>query len=185
MLSTVLALTHVKLGLTLNPRGGKELRSYQSVLILKPDFDEAQVGECLEKITDLIKSHGGAILKVDKWGKKRLAYKVKKNRFGYYLNIYHTCENEQAPSLEAKYKLYEAIIKFMVLRLDDKELERAMGNGEESEEVAAGSDAVKSTEDASAGAEKSTEEVAAAASTDAEKSAEDAPAGEEKKEGDE
>jgi len=112
------------------------LRSYQSVLILKPDFDEAQVGESLEKITELVKSHGGAILKVDKWGKKRLAYKVKKNRFGYYLNIYHTCENEKVPSLEAKYKLYDAIIKFMVLRLDDKELERAMGNGEEPEESA-------------------------------------------------
>jgi len=177
MLSTVLALTHVKLGLTLNPRGGKELRPYQSVLILKPDFDEAQVGECLEKITDLIKSHGGACLKVDKWGKKRLAYKVKKNRFGYYLNIYHTCENEKVPSLEAKYKLYEAIIKFMVLRLDDKELERAMGNGEEAEEVAAGAEAEKSTKDASS------EEVAAGAG--AEKSAEDASAGEEKKEGDE
>ena len=118
----------------------KKLRSYQSVLILKPDFDEAQVGESLEKITDLIKSHGGACLKVDKWGKKRLAYKVKKSRFGYYLNIYHTCENEKVSSLEAKFKLYDAIIKFMVLRLDDKELELAMRNGEEPEEAAVKAD---------------------------------------------
>lgn len=102
------------------------MRPYQSVLILKPDFDEPQIDESLVKITGLIESHGGAVLKVDKWGKKRLAYKVKKNRFGYYLNIYHTCENEQLSSLEAKYKLYDAIIKFMVLRLDDKELERAI-----------------------------------------------------------
>jgi len=109
------------------------LRSYQSILILKPDFDEAQVGEFLEKITDLIKSHGGECLKVDKWGKKRLAYKVKKNRFGYYLNIYHTCENEKLSSLETKYKLYDAIIKFMVLRLDENELERAMGSEEPGE----------------------------------------------------
>ncbi len=102
------------------------MRPYQSVLILKPDFDEPQIDESLVKITGLIESHGGAVLKVDKWGKKRLAYKVKKNRFGNYLNIYHTCENEQLSSLEAKYKLYDAIIKFMVLRLDDKELERAI-----------------------------------------------------------
>ncbi len=112
------------------------MRSYQSVLILKPDFDEPQVDESLEKITDLIKSHGGAVLKVDKWGKKRLAYKVKKNRFGYYLNIYHTCENDQLSSLEAKYKLYDAIIKFMVLRLDDKELERAIKVDEPEESAA-------------------------------------------------
>ena len=102
------------------------MRPYQSVLILKPDFDEPQIDESLVKITGLIESHGGAVLKVDKWGKKRLAYKVKKNRFCNYLNIYHTCENEQLSSLEAKYKLYDAIIKFMVLRLDDKELERAI-----------------------------------------------------------
>ncbi len=119
------------------------MRSYQSVLILRPDLDEAQVDESLEKITDLIKSHGGACLKVDKWGKKRLAYKVKKNRFGYYLNIYHTCENEQLSSLEAKYKLYDVIIKFMVLRLDDKELERAIKEDEPEESAAEGETSAK------------------------------------------
>ena len=105
-------------------------------MILKPDFDETQVDEALEKITGLIQSHGGACLKVDKWGKKRLAYKVKKNRFGYYLNIYHTCENEQLSSLEGKYKLFDSIIKFMVLRLDDKELERAIKQDEPEENAA-------------------------------------------------
>lgn len=112
------------------------MRSYQSILILKPDFDETQVDEALEKITGLIQSHGGACLKVDRWGKKRLAYKVKKNRFGYYLNIYHTCENDQLSSLEAKYKLFDAVIKFMVLRLDDKELERAIKQDEPQESAA-------------------------------------------------
>jgi small subunit ribosomal protein S6 len=116
-------------------------------LILKPDFDEAQIGECLEKISELIKSHDGAILKVDKWGKKRLAYKVKKNRFGFYLNIYHTCENEKVPALEAKYKLYDAIIKFMVLRLDDKELERAMKGEKSLVDDDAGDDKSDSTTD--------------------------------------
>jgi small subunit ribosomal protein S6 len=131
------------------------LRPYQSVLILKPDFDEPQVDEALAKITELIESHGGAVLKVDKWGKKRLAYKVKKNRFGYYLNIYHTCENEQLSSLEAKYKLYDAIIKFMVLRLDDKELARAtkVDEPDEPEESAASPEAAKASEKVEGGDE--------------------------------
>ncbi|HIJ51210.1 MAG TPA: 30S ribosomal protein S6, partial [Nitrospinae bacterium] len=63
------------------------LRSYQSVLILKPDIEESRVEEVLAKIDELIKSNGGAILKTEKWGKKRLAYRVKKNRFGVYLNL--------------------------------------------------------------------------------------------------
>jgi small subunit ribosomal protein S6 len=127
-------------------------------LILKPDFDEPQVDESLEKITDLIKSHGGACLKVDKWGKKRLAYKVKKNRFGYYLNIYHTCENDQLSSLEAKYKLYDAIIKFMVLRLDEKELERAIKEDEPEESAAPSSEGETSEKKVEGGDEPKADE---------------------------
>jgi small subunit ribosomal protein S6 len=110
------------------------LRSYQSVLILKPDIDEPRVDEALEKIGEFIKSNGGACLKVEKWGKKRLAYRVKKNRFGIYLNIYHTLESAQVTDLETKYKLYDLVIKYMVLRLADDELERALGKEDEVEE---------------------------------------------------
>ena len=109
------------------------MRSYQSVLILKPDIDEARVAEALEKIDELIKSNGGACLKIENWGKKRLAYRVKKNRFGIYLNLYHTLDSAKVIELENKYKLDDLIIKFMVLRLDDDELERALGKEFEGE----------------------------------------------------
>jgi len=102
------------------------LRSYQSVLILKPDLDEAQVDQVLEKITEFLSKNNGSIVKVEKWGKKRLAYRVKKSRFGYYLNMYHTCESLKVSALEADYKLYDRILKFLVIRLDDKDLELAM-----------------------------------------------------------
>jgi len=116
------------------------LRSYQSVLILKPDLDEAQVDQVLEKITEFLSKNNGSIVKVEKWGKKRLAYRVKKSRFGYYLNIYHTCESLKVSALEADYKLYDLILKFLVIRLDDKELESAIQreyeNGVEEEKKA-------------------------------------------------
>ena len=89
------------------------MRSYQSVLILKPDIEESRIDEALAKIGEFIKSNGGAILKVEKWGKKRLAYRVKKNRFGVYLNLYHTLEPSGVIDLEKKYKLFDLIIKFM------------------------------------------------------------------------
>ena len=111
------------------------MRSYQSVLILKPDIEESRVDEALAKIEEFIKSNGGAILKVEKWGKKRLAYRVKKNRFGVYLNLYHTLEPSGVVDLEKKYKLFDLIIKFMVLNLTDDELERALGRGDETDET--------------------------------------------------
>jgi len=115
------------------------LRSYQSVLILKPDVDEPNVDKALEKIGEFIKSNGGASLKVEKWGKKRLAYRVKKNRFGVYLNIYHTLESAKVIDLETKYKFYDLVIKYMVVRLSDGELERAMGQDSDATEVEEGS----------------------------------------------
>ena len=89
-------------------------------------MDEAQVDQVLEKITEFLSKNNGSIVKVEKWGKKRLAYRVKKSRFGYYLNMYHTCESLKVSALEADYKLYDLILKFLVIRLDDKDLELAM-----------------------------------------------------------
>ncbi len=109
------------------------MRSYQSVLILKPDIEDSRIDEALGKIGEFIKSNGGAILKTEKWGKKRLAYRVKKNRFGIYLNLYHTLEPSGIIDLEKKYKLFDLIIKFMVVNLADDELERALGREEEGE----------------------------------------------------
>ena len=109
------------------------MRSYQSVLILKPDIEDTREDEALGKIEEFIKGNGGAILKTEKWGKKRLAYRVKKNRFGIYLNLYHTLEPSGVIDLEKKYKLFDLIIKFMVVSLTDGELERALGNDDKAE----------------------------------------------------
>ena len=103
------------------------MRNYQSVIILKPDLDEPQVDQAVEKITLLIAKSGGTILKTEKWGKKRLAYRVQKNRFGIYLNIYHTGEPLKIPSLENEYKLYEQLIKHMIVKIDQHDLDWAMG----------------------------------------------------------
>ena len=106
------------------------LKSYQSVLILKADLDDAQVDQVIEKITEFLSKNNGSLLKVDKWGKKRLGYRIKKSRFGYYLNIYHTCESLKVSALEADYKLYDLVLKFLVIKLSDKELEQEMKSDE-------------------------------------------------------
>jgi len=117
------------------------LRNYQSVLILKPDLDEAQVDQSVEKITSVLQKFGGSILKLDKWGKKRLAYRVKKNKFGYYLNVYHTCEAGKVPDLEKEYQLYDLVIKYLVIRLEERDIERVMSQAAEAAEVAKSAEA--------------------------------------------
>ena len=100
------------------------MRTYQTVLILKPEADEVKVDQVNDKVAKYVSQDGGSILRTDKWGKKRLAYKVKKNRFGIYLNIFHTYNQAKIKELENEFGLDESIIKYMVVRLDSRELDR-------------------------------------------------------------
>ncbi len=142
------------------------MRTYQSVVILKPDLDEPQVDQAIEKIGSFISKFGGEIIKTEKWGKKRLAYRVKKNRFGYYLNIYHSCDGAKITELENEFKLYDLLIKFLVIRLEQDELDWALGKGS-LEEVAEG----ESSEDNKDKAEKKEPEAAKESAPKAEKTA--------------
>ena len=105
-------------------REESKLRTYQTVLILKPDADQTEVDQVNDKVAKYISKDGGSILRTDNWGKKRLAYKVKKNRFGIYLNIFHTCNQMQIKELEKEFGLDESVIKYMVERLENRELDR-------------------------------------------------------------
>lgn len=109
-------------------------------------MDEAQVDQSVEKITSVLQKFGGSILKLDKWGKKRLAYRVKKNKFGYYLNIYHTCEADKVPDLEKEYQLYDLVIKYLVIRLEDRDIERVMSQAAEAAKAAESAEAAKVAE---------------------------------------
>ena len=111
------------------------MRNYQTILILKPDLDEPNVDQTLEKITALIQKYGGEMLQVERWGKKRLAYKIKKSKFGYYLNIYHSGETSRVSELEKDFQLYDLIIKYLIIRLSDKDWERVVSKQEEAAEA--------------------------------------------------
>lgn len=123
------------------------MRNYQTILILKPDLDEPNVDQSLEKITALIQKHGGEVLKTERWGKKRLAYKIKKSKFGYYLNIYHSGETSHMSELEKDFQLYDLVIKYLIIRLSDKDFERVMVKKEEEETAEGTAEEVKANDD--------------------------------------
>ncbi len=131
------------------------MRNYQSVIILKPDLDESQVDQAQEKINSFFKKYEGESHRVDKWGKKRLAYRVKKNKFGYYLNIYHTCNPANIASLEKDYQLFDLIIKYLVIRLDGKAWAREMEKGEAEEKAEETDNSSASSNEESNASEKS------------------------------
>ena len=103
------------------------MRFYQTIVILRPDLDDSQTEEHSEKVKGFIAKFEGEIVRFDNWGKKRLAYRIKKNRFGIYLNICHKLDGKNVDPLENEFRIDESILKFLVIRLEADEFERICG----------------------------------------------------------
>ncbi|OGV98097.1 MAG: 30S ribosomal protein S6 [Nitrospinae bacterium RIFCSPLOWO2_02_FULL_39_110] len=91
------------------------MRPYESIFVLKPDLDEKKVDGQIEKVKEFIEKNGGKVITLEKWGKKKLAYIVKKNRFGIYVFIHFESEPALISNLQRNYKLNEDIIRYMTV----------------------------------------------------------------------
>ena len=100
------------------------MRTYQTVVIVKSDLEEMAVNNFNEKIKQFITKYSGSLLKLEIWGKKRLAYRIRKNRHGFYINFCHTLDPMSVPSFEKELRLDEGILKYLVIRLESSEIER-------------------------------------------------------------
>lgn len=94
------------------------MNRYESVIIVTPTMNEKQQKEIENKYSKLI-SENEKLNNIENIGKKRLAYEVKKNKEGIYIEINFTSEASFIAELERQYKIDENVIKFIVIRKED------------------------------------------------------------------
>jgi small subunit ribosomal protein S6 len=95
------------------------MRIYEELFIIKPDATEEEIDQVIEQMTGVITHAGGTVDKMDKWGKRRLAYRVDKHREGYYVLIQFTAGPETVHELERRLRVTDAVIKFLTVRIDE------------------------------------------------------------------
>lgn len=95
------------------------MRSYEIVFIAHPDLDEKALEETTEKVKGWIAAAGGEITKVDPWGKRRMAYAIRKRREGYYVLIEAKMPPTAVAELERNMRLHEPIMRYLVTRIDE------------------------------------------------------------------
>ena len=96
------------------------MRKYEIVFIIKP-LEEEATNAVIEKFEKLIAANGGKIDKEDRWGKKRLAYEIKKEAEGFYVIFYVTCDSNCVNECDRVMKITEEILKHMIVRSEEKE----------------------------------------------------------------
>lgn len=91
------------------------MRDYELVLILNPEIGEEETKNTLKSVEQLITSLKGKLKRTDEWGKRDLAYPIKKLNQGHYFLLVLTLSSDAPAKLEEKLKLEDRIIRFLIV----------------------------------------------------------------------
>src|SRR5678810_736564 len=96
------------------------MRVYEELFILKPDAPEEEADAFIGQIKDLITNGKGTIEKADKWGTRKLAYRVQKYNEGVYVLIQFSSSPDLVKEVERRMRVTDLVIKFITVRIDEK-----------------------------------------------------------------
>lgn len=94
------------------------MRIYEELFIVKPDAPEEEIDQFIEQMQSVVTSPGGSVDKAEKWGKRRLAYKVDKYREGFYVLFQFNAAPETVKEFERRLRVSDLVIKFLTVRID-------------------------------------------------------------------
>lgn len=90
---------------------------YESIFIINPNISDEETNFVIKKMQDVVTKQGGEILKFEDWGKKKLAYEVRKHKRGHYVFFQIKGEPAAVQELERNLKLTDAVIKYLTVKL--------------------------------------------------------------------
>lgn len=90
------------------------MREYEVIFIVQPDLDETALNEVVERIKGWITESGGEITKVDPWGKRKLAYLIRKQSEGYYFSLTAKMASQYSAQLERNLRFLEPVMRFLI-----------------------------------------------------------------------
>ncbi len=95
------------------------MRRYETIVILKPTLGEEENQAVIDRATGIIEDFKGSILKIDKWGLKKLAYLIKKESQGYYVYILYAGMPAGVDEMERVFRIDDRVMKFLTVKLQD------------------------------------------------------------------
>jgi small subunit ribosomal protein S6 len=96
-------------------------RTYEIMFIVRPDVEEADLDKLIEGLSANIASGGGEIKSVEKMGRRRLAYTVRKFNDGFYVLLTVGAPGNLIGEIERRLRVSEPVIKFITVRMDEEE----------------------------------------------------------------
>lgn len=106
------------------------MKRYETVVIVPADLPDDEIAVMIDRYKSIITNQKGLVIKIERWGKRKLAYEIKKYNRGFYMLIDFAGQSAVVAELERNLKIDDTILKFMTVKKSDKvnaeELEREM-----------------------------------------------------------
>jgi len=90
------------------------MRNYELVCIIQPDLDETAFKGAIERVQGWVTESGGSVDKVDVWGRRRLAFPIRKQRDGQYVLLNISLDPKSASDLERNIRYLETVLRHML-----------------------------------------------------------------------
>jgi small subunit ribosomal protein S6 len=102
------------------PEGGEQMRNYEIMILLDSGLQEEEISALIEKIQQTITTNQGKVIKVNQWGKRKLAYEIKGYQEAIYTIIDFELEPEHIADIEKSIKFDEKIIRYLLVLGQEK-----------------------------------------------------------------
>lgn len=94
------------------------MQRYEVIAIVAPDVNEDDITAIIERSQNIIESRKGFVVGIDRWGKRRLAYEIKKHKDGFYFLMDFVGDGPIVAEVERHYKIDDRVMKFMTVKKD-------------------------------------------------------------------
>ena len=95
------------------------MRNYEVVFVAAPTLESEELDGFIDHIQTVVEGKNGKVVKVDNWGKKSLAYRIKKFREGYYVVLNIEGDGSAIAELERRFRVTDYILRFISVRIDE------------------------------------------------------------------
>jgi len=96
------------------------MRIYEELFIVRPDATDEEIDPVVDQLRGIITQSGGTVEKAEKWGVRKLAYRVLKYNEGQYVLLQFTAKADIVRELERRLRVSDLVLKFITVRIDEK-----------------------------------------------------------------
>jgi small subunit ribosomal protein S6 len=95
-------------------------RIYEELFIIRPDAVDEEITPIVEQIRGIITTAGGTVDKEERWGVRKLAYRVQKRNEGFYVLLQFSTDPQTVKEIERRLRVNDSVLKFLTVRIDEK-----------------------------------------------------------------